>query len=89
MQIKRDKPIPVHVENVPDVFFQESATPIFEEFEDNYLAEYSSFLCYNRDVKIKFRICSRGEVVVHVNNRKVCLAIQSSFSILLRLQNLL
>ena len=63
--------MPVHAENVPDVFFQESTRPIFDEVEDNYIAEYSSLLCYRRDVRVKFRICSRDEAAVHVNGRTV------------------
>ena len=63
--------MPVHAENVPDVFFQESSKSIFEAVEDDYIAEYSTLLCYRRDVRVKFRICSRDEAVVHVNGRKV------------------
>ena len=61
----------MHAQNVPDVFFRESSEPIFANVTDDYIAEYSAFLCHRRDVQVKVVVCSSDEVVVHVNHRKV------------------
>jgi hypothetical protein len=71
MQILVQKPQPVHVENVPDVFFQESIEPIFASVPDNYIAEYTAFVCHSRDVHVQLLLCSADEVVAHINRRRV------------------
>eukprot|EP00892_Ulva_mutabilis_P011280 jgi/Ulvmu1/8524/UM044_0058.1 len=70
-KILREKPVPVHAENVPDVFFRESSEPIFKGVQDDYVAQYEAHMCHPRDVHIKLVVCSSDEVAVHMNGRQV------------------
>jgi hypothetical protein len=71
LQIATEKPTPVHSVSVPDVWFWESLSPLIGGIADDYIIQYTAFVCRKRETDIKLLICTQDEVEAHINGKKV------------------